>query len=338
MHKVIQKNSVSIIKKHFVLAETVKRLRKQYAPQKSVKDIQEIKMEHARKQRVPKETITSSDTTALAEFDQITTLFETVTKSKSFNKSLKQRALYQALVELILKDGDVMNEGLADKLKKMKPNDDVKELKDVDNFTKVISRIQSEVLKGVKEYLRSSLDDAMHKVIQKNSVSIIKKHFVLAETVKRLKKQYAPQKSVKDIQEIKMEHARKQRVPKETITSSDTTALAEFDQITTLFETKMKPNDVNKNEGPSAGSNRGLKRRKTSKDTKPSKKAKSTEISKGTSKSQPKSTGKYAQVEEIVFYARDTQWPHNLRKDTGNTDEPPIVNVDLKEWFKKLES
>ncbi|GKF17476.1 hypothetical protein Tco_0062394, partial [Tanacetum coccineum] len=52
------------------------------------------KMEHARKQQEPKETITSSDTIALTEFDQKTTLFETMTKSKSFNKIPNQRALY----------------------------------------------------------------------------------------------------------------------------------------------------------------------------------------------------------------------------------------------------
>ncbi|GJV77941.1 hypothetical protein Tco_1509525 [Tanacetum coccineum] len=52
-----------------------------------------------------------------------TTLFETRTKSKSFNKSPKQRALYHALMELILEDEDVMNDGVADKLKKRKPDD-----------------------------------------------------------------------------------------------------------------------------------------------------------------------------------------------------------------------
>ncbi|GJV75209.1 hypothetical protein Tco_1506793, partial [Tanacetum coccineum] len=114
---------------------------------------------------------------------------------------------------------------------------DVKEIKDVDNSTKVISTIQCEVPKAVKEYLRSSLDDAMYKVIQRNFANIIKEHSVLAEIMERLKQQYSPQKSIEDIREIKMEHARKQQVPKEPITSSDTIALAEFDQRTTLFET-----------------------------------------------------------------------------------------------------
>ncbi|GKE50743.1 hypothetical protein Tco_1485899, partial [Tanacetum coccineum] len=185
----------------------------EYVHEKSIKDIRKIKIEHARKQQEPKETITSSNTTALEEFDQNTTLFETMTKSKSFNKSSKQRALYHALMESILKDEDAMDEGVADKLK------------------------------------------------------------------------------------------------------------------------KRKPDDADKDEGPSARSNRGLKRRKTSKDTKPSKKAKSTE----TSKSQPKSTGKSALAEETVFEAGDTQRPQNLGENTGNTDEPPIVNVDPKDRFKKPE-
>ncbi|GJZ15705.1 hypothetical protein Tco_0551382 [Tanacetum coccineum] len=208
---------------------------------------------------------------------------------------------------------------------------EVKELKDIDNSTKVISTIHSEVPKAVKEYLRSSLDD----------------------------------------------HARKQQVPKENIISSYTTALAEFDKKTTLFETmtksksfnkspkqrslfhalielilededamnegvaeklkKRKPDDADKDKGPSAGLDQGLKRQKTSKDTKQSKKAKLTESSKGTSKSHPKSTSKSAQAEETVFEIGDTQGLHNLGKDIGNTDEQPVVNVDPKDWFKKLE-
>ncbi|GJV64679.1 hypothetical protein Tco_1475507, partial [Tanacetum coccineum] len=109
--------------------EIVKRLKQQYATQKSIEDIQKIKMEHARKQQVPKETTTSSDTAALEEFDQKTTLFNTMTKSKSFSKSPKHRALYHALIESILEDEDAMDKGVADELKKRKPddvNDDIK--------------------------------------------------------------------------------------------------------------------------------------------------------------------------------------------------------------------
>ncbi|GJZ51458.1 hypothetical protein Tco_0605973 [Tanacetum coccineum] len=46
-----------------------------------------------------------------------------MTKSKSFNKNHKHRALYHALIELILEDEDAMDKGVADELKKRKPDD-----------------------------------------------------------------------------------------------------------------------------------------------------------------------------------------------------------------------
>ncbi|GJY36005.1 hypothetical protein Tco_0421383 [Tanacetum coccineum] len=215
---------------------------------------------------------------------------------------------------------------------------DVKELKTVDHYAALLSTIKSEVPNAVKEYLGTSLDDALYKVLKKHDADINKEHSVPAELAKRLRHQYVLEKSTKDIRKIKMEHVRKQEEPKETITSSDTTALEEFDQKTTLFETmtksksfnkslkqralyhalmesilededamdegvadklkKRKQNDVDKDEGPSTGSDRGLKRQKTSKYTEPSKKDKSIETSKGTSKTQPKSIDKPAQAEE----------------------------------------
>ncbi|GJV66812.1 hypothetical protein Tco_1482321 [Tanacetum coccineum] len=75
---------------------------------------------------------------------------------------------------------------------------------------------------------------------------------------------------------------------------------------------------------------------KTSKDTKPSKKAKSTETSKGSSKSQPKSIVKSAQAEETMFEAGDTQELQNQGQDIGNTDDQPNVEEAPKhDWFKK---
>ncbi|GJR42392.1 hypothetical protein Tco_1310495 [Tanacetum coccineum] len=217
--------------------------------------------------------------------------------------------------------------------------------------TTVVS--ESETLAALHQRIsdleKSSLDDAMHKVIKKNVAGIIKEHSVLGETVERLRQQYAPQKSVEDIQEIKKGHARKKQVPKETITSFDTTTIVEFDQKTTLFKImtksksfkkiddklkKRKQDDADKDEGPSAGSDRGLNRWR--KDTKPSKKAKPTETSKGTSKSQPRSTSKSKKVEETVFEAGDTQEPQNQRQDISNTDDQSNVKADPKhDWFKK---
>ncbi|GKA02441.1 hypothetical protein Tco_0675106 [Tanacetum coccineum] len=65
---------------------------------------------------------------------------------------------------------------------------DVKELKSVNNSTTIISTIKSEVPNAGKEYIESSLDDALYKVIQKHSANIIKEHSVPTEIVERLKK------------------------------------------------------------------------------------------------------------------------------------------------------
>ncbi|GKD02671.1 hypothetical protein Tco_1177645 [Tanacetum coccineum] len=170
---------------------------------------------------------------------------------------------------------------------------EVKELKNIDHSSALCATIKSEVSTAVKEYLGTSLDDALYKV--------------------------------------KMEQAGKQQETGYTITSSNLVKLQEFDQKMTLFETmtktksfnkntkykalyhaliesileyedamekgvankskKRNPDDADRYEGPPARPNQGLKRKKTCKDTKPLKKAMSTGTSKGTTKSQPKSTG-----------------------------------------------
>ncbi|GJW23746.1 hypothetical protein Tco_0034368 [Tanacetum coccineum] len=46
-----------------------------------------------------------------------------MTKTKSFNKNTKHKALYHALMESILKDEDAIDKGVVDRLKKRKPDD-----------------------------------------------------------------------------------------------------------------------------------------------------------------------------------------------------------------------
>nr|GEU62953.1 hypothetical protein [Tanacetum cinerariifolium] len=76
------------------------------------------------------------------------------------------------------------------------------------------------------------------------------------------------------------------------------------------IQKKRKPDDADRDEDPPAGPDQGLKKRKICKEAEPSKKAKLTETSKGL---------------------------QNLEEDMSNTDEPPVVKADLKDWFKKLE-
>nr|GFB71624.1 hypothetical protein [Tanacetum cinerariifolium] len=173
---------------------------------------------------------------------------------------------------------------------------DVKELNIVAHSTLLLLTIKSKVPNYVKEYLGLILDDALHKVLQKHSADIIKEHYVLAEIVERLRHQY----------QGALYHAFMESI----LVDEDAMDEGVADKLK-----KRKHDDTHKDEGPFAGLDGGLKRRKTSNDTEPSKKAKSTETSKGTSKgtskSQPKSSVKSAQAKETVFEAGDTHETHN---------------------------
>nr|GEV44098.1 retrovirus-related Pol polyprotein from transposon TNT 1-94 [Tanacetum cinerariifolium] len=65
-----------------------------------------------------------------------------------------------------------------------------------------------QVPNAVKEYIGTSLDDALYKVLQKHSADIAKEHSVPAEIIERLRQQYVPQKIshevIPSLQEIKV--------------------------------------------------------------------------------------------------------------------------------------
>nr|GFA41288.1 hypothetical protein [Tanacetum cinerariifolium] len=94
-----------------------------------------------------------------------------------------------------------------------------------------------------------------------------------------------------------------------------------------------------KDEGPFAGSDRGLKKRKTSKyatpTTSPKTKDSSSRSSKGI-KSQPKSSGKSVHVDEQEFEVGDTNTPQGQEGNQGNdNDEPKIEFASRRAWFTK---
>ncbi|GJS19879.1 hypothetical protein Tco_0448511 [Tanacetum coccineum] len=106
-----------------------------------------------------------------------------------------------------------------------------------------------------------------------------------------------------------------------------------------VYTLKRGRKDKDKDEDPSAGSDRGLKRRKTSKDaeptTDPKKKDSTSGSSKGT-KSQPRSSGKSVQSEEPVFEVADSDMPQDQEGDMGdNEDEPRKETASRSDWFKK---
>ncbi|GJV78950.1 hypothetical protein Tco_1514820 [Tanacetum coccineum] len=102
----------------------------------------------------------------------------------------------------------------------------------------------------------------------------------------------------------------------------DKTFFSTYDKTYSL---KRSRKDKDKDEDPFAGSDRGLKKRKTSKDAEPTKglKAKDSQsgLSKGT-KSQPKSSGKSVQSEEPEFEIADLDMPQDQEENLG-----PAFNV-----------
>ncbi|GJV29897.1 hypothetical protein Tco_1386345 [Tanacetum coccineum] len=119
-----------------------------------------------------------------------------------------------------------------------------------------------------------------------------------------------------------------------------------YDLDKTIFSTygkvcslKRSRKDKDKDEDPSAGSDRGLKKRKTSKDaalaTSPKAKESHSGSSKG-DKSQSKSSGKSVQSVEPEFEVADSDMPQDQEENPGNDDEETKENVASKhDWFTK---
>ncbi|GJQ93148.1 hypothetical protein Tco_0004287 [Tanacetum coccineum] len=106
-----------------------------------------------------------------------------------------------------------------------------------------------------------------------------------------------------------------------------------------VYSLKRSRKEKDKDEDPSTGSDRGLKKRKTSKDAKPTTGAKNKDStsssSKGT-KSQPKPFRKIVQPEEPVFEVADSDMPQDQEGNPGdNDDEPRKEDASRRDWFKK---
>ncbi|GKA42567.1 hypothetical protein Tco_0735227 [Tanacetum coccineum] len=112
-----------------------------------------------------------------------------------------------------------------------------------------------------------------------------------------------------------------------------------FSTYDKVYSLKISRKDKDKDEDPSAGSNRGLKKRKTSKDAEPTKGLKAKESQSGLSKgtmSQSKSSGKSVQSEEPEFEVADSDMPQDQDENLVKDDEEPKGKVASKrDWFTK---
>ncbi|GKG21204.1 hypothetical protein Tco_0383799, partial [Tanacetum coccineum] len=106
-----------------------------------------------------------------------------------------------------------------------------------------------------------------------------------------------------------------------------------------VYSLKRSQKDKDKDEDPFAGSYREVKKRKTSKDAKPTKGPKAKESQSGSSKctkSQPKSSRKFVQSEELEFEVADSNMPQDQEGNLGNDDDEPMKEtVTKRDWFTK---
>nr|GEU90750.1 hypothetical protein [Tanacetum cinerariifolium] len=112
-----------------------------------------------------------------------------------------------------------------------------------------------------------------------------------------------------------------------------------FSTYDKVYSLKRSQKYKDKDEDPSAGSDQGLKKRKTSKDAELTKGPKTKEsrsgLSKGT-KSQSTSSGKSVQAEEPDFEVADSDMPQDQEENLGKDDEEPKGKVASKrDWFTK---
>ncbi|GJV54379.1 hypothetical protein Tco_1450120 [Tanacetum coccineum] len=101
-----------------------------------------------------------------------------------------------------------------------------------------------------------------------------------------------------------------------------------FDSYGEVFSLKRSRDERDKDRDPSAGSDRGMKRRKSNKDAESSRDSRSKEknsssTSKDASQSQHKSSGKSAHAEEPSHIVEDSSMQQDQESATGDNDEQP---------------
>nr|GEY64089.1 hypothetical protein [Tanacetum cinerariifolium]GEZ24378.1 hypothetical protein [Tanacetum cinerariifolium]GEZ24397.1 hypothetical protein [Tanacetum cinerariifolium] len=91
---------------------------------KNPSEILKIKKEQAEMQKMRKFTIKSTDKATLKEFDQKSTLYQTMHANKSFNRNPANHRLYHALIEALIEDKNAMEKVVDDTIKHHKRKHD----------------------------------------------------------------------------------------------------------------------------------------------------------------------------------------------------------------------
>nr|GEU92404.1 hypothetical protein CTI12_AA376470 [Tanacetum cinerariifolium] len=208
---------------------------------------------------------------------------------------------------------------------------DVSEIKQVDQYAQALSFIPG----IVDRYIDNNLGEAIHKAIQSHNVEF--SDFATPVIERNITE------SLKDGVIAKYSSQ-----PKSTYEGTASLSVKSYNTDKDLFDTygevfslKRGHGDKDKDQDPSAGSERGTKRRKSSKEAESSKdprskEGKSSSSSKGTSRSRHKSSGKSAHADEPSHTVNDSEVCQNQEFDTRNNNEQPDdEDAPKNDWFKK---
>ncbi|GJS99057.1 hypothetical protein Tco_0820227 [Tanacetum coccineum] len=198
-------------------------------------------------------------------------------------------------------------------------NDDDEEYDELYKDVNVRSKVaeHEEVGKGDAE-----MTDTTHQsASQENTINESHENFVLAKSSSQPQSTYEAAAShtefeLKKILLDKLEKSKSYRAAKQHGDLHDALVKSYqlnkdlFDSYGKAYSLKRGREHKDKDEDPPAGSDQGLKKRKTSKDS--------------------------DQAEEPVFETADTEMPQDQRDDLGNTEDQPNVEESSKhDWFKK---
>nr|GEV89281.1 hypothetical protein [Tanacetum cinerariifolium] len=210
---------------------------------------------------------------------------------------------------------------------------DLSEMKQVDQYAQAISSIPA----IVDRYMDNKLGEAIHKAIQSHNAEC-------REEAQAKKQEYINnvnlttrwRKTIHILELIKKKLY-------DALVESYNTDKDLFNTYGEVFTLKSSRDDRDKDRDPSAGSDRGTKRRKSSKEAESSrdsrsKEKKSSSTSKDASQSQHKHSSKSAHVEEPSHTINDSGAQQDQEFDTvDNDDQPADKEVTKDDWFKKPE-
>ncbi|GKD24762.1 hypothetical protein Tco_1230976 [Tanacetum coccineum] len=206
----------------------------------------------------------------------------------------------------------------------------------VDTLMRAI--LKEEMNTQIPQILPQAVSDFVTHVIEKNVIKSLEA-IVLARSSSQPKSTYEAAASLSEFELTKIliekmeknksyEKTNYKRELYEALVKSYQTDKYLFDTYGEVFTLKRSQDDIDKDQDPSVGSDRGTKRRKSSKEAESSinlrsKEKKSSSTSKDASHSQHKPSGKSSHIEEPSHTIDDSGVQQNQEFNMGKNDEQP---------------